>query len=168
MTYLIVLGALALLPIVLIAALRANAAICFMGLCVGSVLVNYTSSDVTTFVTSFSPAKSVLDTNQWVQLALLTAPFLLTLFFTRKSVKGSKQLFNMLPAISAGLLFALLAIPLLAASLQRSIKDQPLYHQLSNLQTLIVFAGALLSLMFILSTHRALRKAEGKHSKHKH
>lgn len=165
MTYLIVLGALALVPVLLIAFLRANAAIAFMGLCVGSVLVNYTSSDVTSFVTSFSPAKSVLSTNQWVQLGLLTLPFLLTLLFTRKSVNGSKQFFNFLPAVSAGLLFALLATPLMSASLQRSIKDQPIYHQLSNLQTIIVFAGAFLSLMFILSTHRALRRAEHKHGK---
>lgn len=163
MANLIILGALALVPLLLILVLRANAAIAFMGLCVGSVLVTYTTQDVTSIASGLSPHPGITMTH-WVQLALLTLPFLLTCWFTRHSVKGSRQLFNFLPAISCGLLFALLVVPLLSASLQHALEHQTVWHQLDSLQTAVVLGGAVLSLAFILSAHRSLRKAEG-HSK---
>lgn len=166
MTYLILLGALVLVPVVLITLLKVNAAIAFMSLCVGSVLVTYTASDVTSVVSGLS-TKTPLKTTQIVQIVLLVLPFLLTLWFTRKSVKSSKLFFNLFPAISSGLLFALLIIPLLSSGLQHALKRQTVWHQLTNLQTAIVLGGALLSLAFLLTSHRALRKAEEKHGKHK-
>ncbi|MFA5004495.1 MAG: hypothetical protein WC498_04450 [Candidatus Saccharimonadales bacterium] len=166
MTNLIILGALVLVPVILITVLRANASIAFMSLCVGSVLVTYTSSDVTSVASGFS-SKGSLVTNQWVQLVLLTAPFILTLWFTRHGVKSSKLFFNFFPALSGGLLFALLVVPLFSASLQHSLEGQTAWHQLTNLQTAVVLAGALLSLVFLLSTHRTLRKAEAKRRNHR-
>jgi hypothetical protein len=165
MTYLIVLAALAILPVIAIVLLRVNGAIAFMSLCLGSVLVAYTAPDVEDLVTSFT-AKGTLDVSEWVQLTLLVAPFLLTILFTRGSVKGAKKMTNLLPALAAGLLFALLVVPLLNANIQRQIHHQAVWTQLSNLQTSVILGGALFSLIFLLFTHRTKHEDEGKKKKH--
>ncbi len=168
MTYLIVLAVLALLPALAILLLRVNGAIAFMSLCLGSVLVAYTSSDVDGVFAGFSASKNTLTTNEWVQLGLLVVPFLLTVLFTRGSVSGSKKITNVLPAVASGLLFALLVVPLLPASVQRHIHHLAAWHQLSNLQTAVILGGALFSLVFLLFTHRKKHSDEDgkKHSKH--
>jgi hypothetical protein len=165
MTYLIVLAALALVPVLLVTLLRVNGAIAFMSLCLGSVLVTYTSSDVDTVFTSFTNQHALV-TNQWVQLALLVIPFLLTILFTKGSVKGGKTVTNVLPAIATGLLFALLTVPLLPADLQRNIHATEAWHQLDNLQTAVILGGALFSLVFLLFTHRTQHESGHKKKKH--
>lgn len=169
MTYLIVLAALAILPVVAIVWLRVNGAIAFMSLCLGSVLVSYTSADATDLVTSFAAKGKMLNTTQWIQLALLVVPFVLTILFTKGSVKGGKKLTNVLPALASGLLFALLVVPLLSANIQRQIHRQAAWTQLSNLQTSVLLAGAVFSLVFLLFTHRGHghdEEGKKKHGKH--
>lgn len=164
MTYLIILGALAAVPLLVITLLSVNGAIAFMSLCVGSVLVAYTSPDVTSVVSSLNP-KYTLSTNQWVQLGLLVVPFLLTILFTRGSVHGGKRFTNILPALASGLLFPLLIIPLLPGNVQHQIEHQSAWHQLDAAQTAVVLGGAAFSLLFILITHRT-RHDDKKHGKH--
>lgn len=164
----VILGALALAPALIILLLRVNGAVAFMSLCLGSTLVTYTSRDVDTVFTSFVN-KDALATNQGVQLALLAAPFLLTVLFTRGHVKGFQKFANLLPALATGLLGVLLVVPLLPAGLQRQVHGQSAWHQLSNAQTGVILAGAVFSLVFLLFTHRRSggeedsRKKHGKH-----
>jgi hypothetical protein len=167
MAYLVILAALALVPALAVILLRVNGAIAFMSLCLGSVLVTYTSSDVDTVFTNIAN-KNALVTNQWVQLSLLVVPFLLTLLFTRRSVKGSKNVTNVFPALATGLLCALLVVPLLPAEIQRQVHHQAAWEQLSNLQTGVILGGALFSLIFLLFTHRRKHDEEDKkkHGKH--
>jgi hypothetical protein len=167
MTYLIVLAALALLPVLAIMLLRVNGAVAFMSLALGSVLATYASSDINAIVGSFS-AHDVAGKYQWVSLGLLVIPFALTILFTRKSVKGSRQVFNALPALASGLLFVLLVIPLLPSDVQRHVHAQTLWHQLDNLQTAILLGGATFSLLLLLITHRKKHDDgdEKKHGKH--
>ena len=164
MTSLIVLAGLALLPFLLIVILRANAAITFMSVCLGSVLVNYTAADVVSIASGLAskPAHGYV---QWVSLVLLVVPFVLALLFTRKNVKGGKQLLNAVPALATGLLFALLVIPLLAGSLQHQIEHQKVWHMLDDLQTAVILGGAFFSLLFLLVSHRH-HSGEEKHGKH--
>jgi energy-coupling factor transporter transmembrane protein EcfT len=167
-TYLVILGALAAVPILAITAMRVNGAIAFMSLCLGSVLVTYTSDDVDTVLSSMIN-KDALSIDQWVQLGLLIVPFILALLFTRGSVKGGKSLTNILPAVASGLLCALLVVPLLGANIQRQIHDLSVWHQLSSAQTAVILGGALFSLMFLLFTHRGKKgDEEGKKKKSKH
>lgn len=169
MTNLAILAALALVPALAVVFLSVNGAIAFMSLCLGNVLVTYTSSDVDTVFTSFTN-KDALATNQWAQLALLVVPFLLTILFTRGHVKGVKRLANMLPALATGLLFALLVVPLLPSGLQDSVHAASEWNQLSNAQTAVILAGAIFSLVFLLATHGKRRSEDGeskKHGKHK-
>lgn len=166
MTYLILLAALALVPLLAIMLLRVNGAVAFMSLCVGSVLVSYTSSDVNAVVGSLS-VHSVLSTYQWVQIGLQVVPFILTILFTRGSVHGSKRFTNVLPALASGLLFALLITPLFPANVQRQLHALNIWHQLSNAQTAVVLGGAAFSLLFLLFTHRGHgAEDKKKHSKH--
>jgi hypothetical protein len=153
MTYLAILAALALVPMLAVLALRVNGAVAFMSLALGSVLVTYTSSDVNAIFGGFSTG-GTLSKYQWVQLGLLVAPFLLTIVFARGAVKGSKRFINFLPALATGLLFALLVVPLLSADLQRHIHTQAAWHQLDALQTAVLLGGATFSLLFLLVTHR--------------
>jgi zinc transporter ZupT len=166
-TYLAVLGALALVPALAILVLRVNGAIAFMSVCLGSVLVTYTSNDVDTVFTKFA-SKEALVTGQWTRLALLVAPFLLTILFTRGSVKGAKKFINILPAVATGLLGALLAVPLLPKHLQQQVHEQTAWHQLSNAQTAVILGGALFSLLFLLFTHRRRKSEEDGKKKGKH
>ncbi|HSX42731.1 MAG TPA: hypothetical protein VLF59_01460 [Candidatus Saccharimonadales bacterium] len=166
MTYLIVLLAVALVPVLAILLLRVNAAIAFMSLALGSVLVTYTSGDVDAIFGSLS-AHGAANRYHWVDLGLLVIPFILTLLFTRKSIKGSKQAINVLPALACGMLLTLLVIPLLPVDVQKHIHHQMVWKQLDNLQTAVVLGGAALSLVFILLTHRTRHDDEGgkKHGK---
>jgi hypothetical protein len=166
MTHLVMLAALAVVPLLAILLLRVNGAIAFMSLCLGSVLVTYTSSDVTDVLGGFSASKN-LSTNQWAQVVLLIAPFLLTVLFTRGSVKGAKSITNILPAAATGLLCALLVVPLLPAGLQGQLNTQTAWQQLNNAQTAIILGGALFSLTFLLFTHRRKHEEEGKKRHHK-
>lgn len=163
MNYLLLLAALAILPALAVIVLKVNGAIAFMSLCLGSVLVTYTSSDVTSLLADAAP-KHALATTQWSQVGLLVVPLILAIVFTRKSVTGSKQVTNVLPAVATGLLFVLLVIPLLAKSLQHHLTSQSLWHQLSALQTAIVLGGAAFSLLFLLISHRHHRSND-KHAK---
>jgi uncharacterized membrane protein len=165
MTYLAILAALALVPMLAVMLLRVNGAVAFMSLCLGSVLVTYTSSDVNAIFGGFT-ASGTLSKYQWVQLGLLLAPFLLTILFARGAVKGSKRFINFLPALSAGLLCALLVVPLLSADVQRHIHAQAAWHQLDSLQTAVLLGGATFSLLFLLVTHRAHHGDEEKSKKH--
>jgi hypothetical protein len=130
------------------------------------VLVAYAAPDINTMLGGFS-AGNGMDKVQWIKLVLLLVPFLLTVLFTRGSVKGSKQAINLLPALASGLLCALLVIPLLPADVQRHMHAQMVWKQLDNLQTAVVLGGAAFTLLFLLLTHRKKHDEDGgKKGKH--
>jgi hypothetical protein len=164
MVYLLVLAALGLLPGLLILAAKSNGAIAFMSLCLGSVLVSFVAPDMVDFITSMF-RMDTLSVTQIVKIALLVVPFVLAILFTKGSVAGGKILTNFIPSISSGMLFALLLTPLLSANLQKQIIAQPLWHQLSSLQTAVVISGAFFSLLFLLIAGR-VHHADDKHKKH--
>lgn len=166
MIYLIILAAIAILPVVAILLFRVNGAVAFMSLALGSVLVRYTSADVASIVSGLSshPGTNLL---QWVSIGLLGIPFLLSLLFTRRSVSGNKQFTNVLPALASGMLFALLLVPLFSVSLQAPLESQRLWQILSNLQTAVLLGGAFFSLLFLLLSHRGHTGGDDKkHGKH--
>lgn len=168
MTHLVVLAALAAVPLLAILLLRVNGAIAFMSLCLGSVLVTYTLSDVDSVISGVE-GKRAAHLEPWIQVVLFVLPLLLALLFTRGSVKGTKNLLNVLPAASTGLLCALLIVPLLPSDIRQQIHQQALWHQLNDAQTAVILGGAAFSLVFLLFTHRHKRGDDEakKGSKHK-
>lgn len=163
MLSMVIAAGLILLPLVLMLLLRSNGAIAFMSLCLGSVLVTYAAPDMTDFLTQFAGLGSLM-TEQWVKLGLLTLPLIFALIFTAKSVAGSRQLLNFVPALATGLLLALLVIPLLPSNLQHDIEQYGAWQTLANLRTAVLLGGAFFSMMFLLMTSRP-SKHEDKHKK---
>ena len=146
------LGAIVVLPVVLLVLLRVNAALVFLSLCLGDVLVQFVAPDANTFFQLFSAkVPAGLDTgNDNLKIALLLFPVVLTAIFMIRTVSGTGRLaLNVLPAIGVGLLGALLIVPLLPPGLSHNIVRSDLWDQVQKLQTLIVGASALTCLLVL-------------------
>ena len=149
MTPLILFGLLVVGPAAIAILLRINAAILFMSLCVGEVLVQFLANDAGSFVATVGNHSNSFSATT-IRLVLLLLPPVLTAIFMLHSVKGSaKALLNILPALGFGLLTALLIKPLLSTAYQRTLEQASLWHQFTRAQALIVGASALLSLFFL-------------------
>ncbi len=153
MTPLVLFGIIVAAPIILIMVARVNAAILFMSICVGEVLVQYLGSDAATVVTAFS-AHGTQFSNSTIRILLLFLPAILTMIFMFHSVKGSKLILNILPAIGTGLLITLLIEPLLSKSMQHTLGKETLWQNVYQTRALIVGIGALISLFFLWFQHR--------------
>lgn len=162
---LIILVAMLAAPVVIIMALRINAAQIFLSLCLGNVLVQFIGQDAGTILASTSARAPGLPANQsYINLALLLLPVLLTMLIMIHSVRGTAKLaYNFLPALGVGLLLTLLAVPLLSAGLTGSITGLPLWRELANLQTLILSVSTLLCLLFMWMQRPKPSKDDGKH-----
>lgn len=153
-------------PLVLLMALRINAALVFLSLCLGNVLVQFIGPDAATILSSASARApgTVPSSASYINLFLLLLPVVLTMFIMIHSVKGRAKLaFNMLPALGVATLGVLLAVPLLSAGLTGSITREPLWRELENLQTLILSLSTLLCLLFLW-----MQRPKGGHKDEKH
>ena len=149
--------------------LRVNAALVFLSLCLGNILVQFVAPDANSFFTLFSAhtSQKVSASNSVVQLVLLLLPTILTAVFMIRTVrKGPRLILNIFPAAGVGLLGALLTIPLLPASLSHKVVGSPLWLQAFRAQDLIVGASAIVCL-FVLWMQRPKTGGEEKHGKHK-
>lgn len=165
MTPTVTLAAIILVPIVLMMVLRINATLVFLSLCLGDVLVQFVAPDANSFMSLFGSRGMSADSNT-IKLILLILPVVLTAVFMIRTVKGSvRLLLNALPAAGAGLLGALLAVPLLAPGLSHSVMASSSWQQVQRAQDLIVGTSALLCLL-VLWLQRPKTGGEEKHSKH--
>src|ERR1700733_5844066 len=100
-------------PIIVFLALRVNASLVFLSLCLGAVLVQYVAPEANSFLQLISAHVNGISSMR-VQLLLLVAPAVVTTVVTVFSVHGRlKGVVNILPALAASALFVLLAVPLL-------------------------------------------------------
>jgi hypothetical protein len=165
----IILGAIVLVPVVLLMILRVNAALVFLSLCLGDVLVQFVAGDANSFTTLFSSshaAQSFASSNSGFKLILLLFPVVLTAIFMIRTMKGARLMLNILPAAGVGLLGALLVVPLLSPGLAHNIIDSSLWAQAKRAQDLIVGGSALACLLALW-----LQRPQGssdKHGKHHH
>lgn len=163
----IILGALVLVPVVILLFLRINAALVFLSLCLGDVLVQFVAPDANSFLTLFSAhVPHGVDTgNNTVKLLLLLLPVVLTAVFMIRTVSGhGRLLLNLLPAAGVGLLGGLLVVPLLPPGLSANIVNAPLWSQVLRAQDLIVGMSALVCLL-VLWLQRP-KTGGHKHGKH--
>ena len=150
-------------PVATLLFLRVNATMVFLSLCLGYVVTQFLSTDVRSFADTFM-SHSAISTNL-LGLGLLLAPAFLTLVFRIHSVKGSKAVLNLLPAVAVGSLTVLLVVPLLSPGLSNAIAGLPLWHQVEKSESLIVGGGALISLFFLWA-QRPHHDKEKKGDKH--
>jgi hypothetical protein len=156
-------------PLVVLMVLRINAALVFLSLCLGNVLVEFIGPDAGTMLSSTTArAPGVAAPSQsYVNLILLLLPVILTMVIMIHSVRGHAKLaFNLLPAIGVTTLGVLLAVPLLSVGTTSAIMEQPLWHKLESLQSLILSASTLLCLLFLWMQRPKKPVDPEKHGKH--
>jgi len=147
-------------------ALRINAVLVFLSLCLGDVLVQFVANDTNSLLSfiASSNAQTIGSGNNAAKIGLLLFPALLTMLFMIKSVRGpTKLILNLLPAVGVGLITALLLVPLLPGGLSHNIMASTQWNQAHRAQDLIVGASALVCL-FVLWQQRP--KHDEKHGKH--
>jgi hypothetical protein len=159
---LVILALLCGLPLVLTLLFRANGGIVILALCAGSVLQQYVGKDAGTLLNSTS-ANSSSTMSAIAQLVLLFLPTLLTIIFLRRGVTASKLPFNILPAIGAGVLAVILAVPLLPGGVQHNIVTLPWWSSVEQLQGAAVTAVMVVGFI----TLWMLRPKHDKGKKHK-
>jgi hypothetical protein len=149
-------------PVLVITVLRINAAMVFLSLALGALLVQFLSpsaKELTNIITPHTGAVS----DSTIALGFLVIPAIITAIFTVLSISGrAKVMLNVLPAAASSLLAILLAVPLLPSNIAKTIQAQPTWHILSKSQALVVGVGAVMSLMF-LWTQRRGDKHKGRH-----
>jgi hypothetical protein len=155
------------LPVVVLLALRVNATLVFLSLCLGDVLVQFVAGDASSlhhFLSTSSVNPNHLGDNaNTFGLLLLLFPVVLTTIFMIRTVSGlPKLLLNLLPAAGVGLVGALLAVPLLSPGLSFNIVDSEIWQQVQRAQDLIVSASALVCLLVLW-----LQRPKTGHSKHR-
>lgn len=170
MTPEITLGAIVLVPVLLLMVLRINATLVFLSLCLGNVLVQFVAPDANSFMALFSAhvPKGVDTGNNTIKIALLLLPVVLTALFMIKTIRGHGKLaLNLLPAAGVGLLGGLLVVPLLPGGLSHNIIASPLWSQAQRAQDLIVGASALICLLVLWLQRPKTGGHNDKHAKHK-
>jgi hypothetical protein len=141
-------------PVVVFTVLRINAALVFLSLCLGAILVQYVAGEANSLITLFSDQAGTMSASS-IQLALLFTPALITCILTVFSIHGRlKILLNVLPALAASTLAVLLAVPLLPYGLQFALQEQAVWERLTQAQALIVSLGASVSLIFLWTQRR--------------
>lgn len=158
----IIIGLLAV-PVVLLFLLKVNAALVFLSLCLGDVLVQFAGHDAASIIAGAST--SAYATTSTIQLGLLLAPVILTILFMLGTVHGqSKRILNLLPAIGVGLLTLLLVVPLLPPGLHYNIVHSSLWQNIQTYESGIVALSTLICLIFLLLS-RPKHHGDDKHGK---
>ena len=164
----ITLACIVFIPIAIVIALRVNATLVFLSLCLGDVLAQFVPNDTTSLngVLSSSHISANIHTtdNGW-KIALIALPVVVTTLIMIHTIKGnSKVLLNLLPAAGLGLVGALLVVPLLPPAAAEGILENSLWQQLINVQGIIVGVSALACLVFLWMQRP--KPSSGKHGKH--
>jgi hypothetical protein len=136
---------LVVVPVLILMLLRINATMVFLGLCLGYVLTQFLGGDAKSFAQTFLGHTTI--STSVMKLVLLLFPPVFTALFMVRTVRGTKLIINVLPALGVGCLLALLVVPLLPPGLSHSITNTSAWHQAVRLQDLIIGVSALASLM---------------------
>jgi len=157
-----VLIALVLGPAVLTFLLRSNAALSFLALCAGFVVISFASTDLKNLTgqLNFSINSSTLN------LILVGLPLVLTLLLTRKAFSGGvSRVLHIVVALCAGGLLALVTVPLLSDSVRANFANSNLWSDLHKIQAEVIGLGVFLSLLIVWA--KSLKGGSGKSKKHK-
>lgn len=138
-------------PALLVLLLRSNAAVVFLSLCAGAVLVQFAGNEAGLVGSAIGNNSDVV--NQYFQFALLVLPAVLSAIFTAKSMSGPKTFFNVLPAIALGIVGVILAVPLLPSGPQDTITSLNGWTLLMNSKEFVVVVGVFVSLASFWMVH---------------
>ena len=131
-------------PVAITLLLKSNAAQAFFALCASFTVISFAGADLADLTKNLS---FQID-NTTLNLVLLVVPLLLTLLFSRKAFSGSHRLLlNLVIAFCAGVLLALVAVPLLSESARLDFAGNNFWNNLQKIQTPVIAGGAGLSLI---------------------
>jgi hypothetical protein len=149
-------------PVFLLTVLRVNTAMVFLSLCLGQVLVQFVGTDAASTVGIIASDGS---TNpSMVALSLLLVPAIFTTLIMMRTVKGKLRLiFNILPAISVGIIGLLLAEPLFTPGLRAAIESTDIWYLITKLQAFVVGVSAILSILFLWLQRPKSHKDDKRH-----
>jgi hypothetical protein len=165
-TPLVLIAAMVAVPIFILLALRINAAIVFLSLCLGSVLVQFIGNDTSSFINLFSTSKLVMHYGASIFLLL---PAVFTMLVMIGTVRGNFRMFlNILPAVAVGVVGLLLAEPFFTPGLRGAVSNTSAWHDIQKVNVLIVTASTVVSLLFLWLQRpkRSGHDEGGKHGKH--
>lgn len=152
------------IPIAVLTVLRINAAMVFLSLCLGYVLVQFVANDTDSLISFIAPNEASISATS-LKLGMLLTPVILTCIIMIFSVHGKMRVtLNALPAAGVSVLGLLLAVPLFTPGLRFAIQELNLWQQINQAQALIVGVSAFISLLFLWTARRSGEKLE--HSKH--
>lgn len=141
----IILAVIVFAPLVVLTLLRANAAVAFLALCLGSVLGGFVSKDLVNALTGYiAPPTDITDTI--AALILLWLPVVLVAIFMMKTIAPKQRVINALPALAVGLLGVLLTVPFLSVDLQSQIRATEWYGYIETYKAIVVIVGTVVSL----------------------
>src|SRR5688572_25624307 len=110
-----------IVPLIVLTVLRLNAAMVFMSLCLGYVLVEFVANDADSLISFLAPDANSLSAST-LRLAMLFTPVVLTSIFLSFSIHGRIRVaLNALPAAGVSIFGLLLAVPLLTPGLRYAI-----------------------------------------------
>lgn len=149
------------IPATLLIILRTNAAIAFLSLCAGSVLVTYVGNEVGTVGAMINSNSNLV--SEYLIIALFIVPVVLSAVLLGKSVYGPKNLLNVLPAIGVGLVGTLMIVPFLPMGLNDSIMKTDGWSVLHNNQSVIVLISVVISLVSLWMSRPKTGNGKKKH-----
>lgn len=151
------------IPVAVLTVLRINAAMVFMSLCLGYVLVQFVAKDTDSLINFVAPDANSVSAST-LRLIMLFLPVVLTSVLMIFSIHGRIRVaLNALPAAGVSVLGLLLAVPLMTPGLHHAIEAQALWWNIAKAQALIVGSSAFISLIFLWTQRRHL---QGDHDRH--
>jgi hypothetical protein len=152
-----------LIPVAVLTLLRINAAMVFLSLCLGYVLVQFVANDADSLISFVAPNSASVSAST-LRLAMLFTPAVVTALIMLFSVKGKmRTICNFFPAVGTSILALLLAVPLCTPGLRYTIEFHTYWKEISKAQAMLVGMSAFVSLLFLWATRKSSHGAERGH-----
>lgn len=144
---------------VLLLFLRTNAAVCFLALCAGGVLVEYSGTNVSLIASSLSSGYQYAP--NIARILLLLLPMFVCALFLRGQLPKALVPLGFIPAVATSLLALLLIIPLLPEHVSNSVVSTETWTVVTQYQELTVGVGVVMSVVLLVTMSKRT------HDKHK-
>lgn len=158
----ILLGILLGLPLLLGLLFRVGVSNMFLAILCGDLLERYFRDDAELALRTVIRNQAV---QQYVGLAILALPVILTALFLRHTLSKGKTLLHVIPLALSGIVFAAFATPLLPGGLQSQLATTPAGRTLQGSTDFIIGAVIFLQLITMWLLNRSHDK-HGKRGKH--
>jgi len=146
---------------VLLLFLRTNAAVCFLALCAGSVLVEYSGTNIALIASSVTSGASYA--SHTAKIVLLLVPLVIVAVFLRGQLPKALIPLGFIPALATSLLALVLIVPLLPDHVAESVTSTETWAVVTQYQELTVGLGVVMSVVLLVMM---AKRQHGKHKKH--